>query len=231
MTGLHEHEIDLVHDEASWPAGTPVAFREAYLLPLRALLPSQGLAETSTLVLVAPASSRASGGRVVAPPRRAVLTSDPALYQRLVAEPKPGTFVASPKEACMVAMAGEAGVLAPDADQRWTDARARAAARREPWRLDLATAGLGRVFRTRGEADAALTDPLRGAPLPEVWWEGDPELCPGHWLLRGWTVARLAVAWGMTLERVACGGVVLAAVGGEGGGAGGVEVGEKGRAA
>lgn len=222
---LHDHDVDLVVDEVRWPAGTPVAFREAYLLPLRALLPSQGLAEASTLVLVAPESPRAADGRVVAPRqaasrRRVVLTSDVALYQRLLAQPKPGVFALSPKEACVVAMAGEAGILAPDADSQWTAARARSlaanggsAAPSQPtdgWRVDFRTTGLDRVFRSRADAEAALTDPLRGVALPELWWEGDPDLCPGHWLLRGWTVARLAAAWGLSLDRVAVAGEVLA---------------------
>lgn len=221
---LHDHDVDLVHDEARWPTGTPVAFREAYLLPLRALLPSQGLAEASTLVLVAPESPRAADGRVVAsrqaaPRRRVVLTSDVALYQRLLAQPKPGVLALSPKEACVVAMAGEAGILAPDADSQWTAARARSlaanggSANHQPadgWRVDFRTTGLDRVFRSRTDAEAALTDPLRGVALPELWWEGDPDLCPGHWLLRGWTVARLAAAWGLSLDRVAVAGEVLA---------------------
>lgn len=234
-THLHDHDVDLVHDEARWPAGTPIAFREAYLLPLRALLPSQGLAEASTLVLVAPESPRAADGRVVAPRqvasrqaaprRRVVLTSDAALYQRLLAQPKPGVLALSPKEACVVAMAGEAGILAPDADSQWTAARARSlaanggsapsshAAPSQPtdgWRVDFRTTGLDRVFRSRTDAEAALTDPLRGVAFPELWWEGDPDLCPGHWLLRGWTVARLAAAWGLSLDRVAVAGEVLA---------------------
>lgn len=223
-THLHDHDVDLVHDEARWPAGTPIAFREVYLLPLRALLPSQGLAEASTLVLVAPESPQAADGRVVAPRqaaprRRVVLTSDVALYQRLLAQPKPGVLALSPKEACVVAMAGEAGILAPDADSQWTAARARSlaanggSASHQPtdgWRVDFRTTGLDRVFRSRTDAEAALTDPLRGVALPELWWEGDPDLCPGHWLLRGWTVARLAAAWGLSLDRVAVAGEVLA---------------------
>jgi hypothetical protein len=236
-TTLADHDVELVHDDARWPIGTPVAFREAYLLPLRAFLPSQGLAETSTLVLVAPALSGASDGRVVAPRlgasglgasgqgsgqgaphqgsrpaprRRVVLTSDAALYQQAIEKPKAGLLVLSPKEAIVVAMAGEAGVLPPDADSQWTTARARAAARGEAWRLDLATVGLGRAFRTRADADAALATPLHGLALPELWWEGDPELCPGHWLLYGWTVGRLAAAWGLSLERVIVAGQTVA---------------------
>lgn len=229
-TALADHEVELVHDDARWPADTPVAFREAYLLPLRALLPSQGLAETSTLVLVAPASSGASDGRVVASRpgaahqgagqgsgaaqasarRRVVLTSDATLYRRAIETPKAGLLALSPKEAVVVAMAGEAGVLPPDADSQWTTARARAASRGEAWRLDLATVGLGRSFRTRADADAALATPLHGLALPELWWEGDPELCPGHWLLYGWTVGRLAAAWGLSLERVIVAGQTVA---------------------
>jgi hypothetical protein len=148
-----------------------------------------------------------------------VLTSDVALYQRLMAQPKPGVLALSPKEVCVVAMAGEAGILPADADVQWASARARSHAAAgvssgstpaDGWRVDFRTTGLDRVFRSRTAAEAALTDPLRGVALPELWWEGDPDLCPGHWLLRGWTVARLAAAWGMSLDRVAVAGEVLA---------------------